>query len=175
VTGAVQPAIVNQAPGTLITGGLWNTQFGAAAAWYLNAPMIVWRQAAAQSIPNGAWTPLAFDTIDLDTHGVHLAAAPSRFTAPYAGWYALTGQSDWAANATGARELKFLINGGGTTLAKAMVMAVNGYDTALSVATECYLSAGDYVELAAWQNAGAALSTSGTDGLPRFTARWVHT
>jgi hypothetical protein len=135
----------------------------------------VWRQAAAQSIPNGAWTPVAFDTMDLDTHGVHQPANPSRFTAPNAGWYALSGQCDWVLNATGARELKFLINGGGSSLAKAMVMAVNGYDTALAVATESFLSAGDYVELMAWQNSGGALSTSGTDGLPRFTARWVHT
>ena len=175
MTGAAKPSMSMQAPSTLITGSLWNTQFGAYAAWYLGAPMIVWRQATVQSIPNGAWTPLAFDTIDLDTHGVHAAATPSRFTAPYAGKYAVAAQCDFAANATGARELKFGINGASSTASnKATVMAVSGYDTALANATELILAAGDYVEVWAWQNSGGALSTGQTDGLPRFTARWVH-
>lgn len=174
MTGASKPSVSMQAPSTLITGSLWNTQFGAVANWYLGAPMIVWRQSASQSVPNGGWIPLNFDTIDLDTHGVHSTANPSRFTAPYAGWHAVTAQCDFAANAAGARELKFALNGGVVSDAKAMTMAVNGYDTALSVATEVYLSQGEYLEIWAWQNSGAALATGQTDGWPRLTARWVH-
>jgi hypothetical protein len=173
VTGAAKPTVFAQAPSTLITGALWNSQFGAVASWYLGAPMIVWRQLNAQPLSTSSWAALNWDTIDLDTHATRLSASPSKFTAPYAGWHAVSAQCDFVANPTGQRTLKFVVNGT-ASYNKLTSNAVNGADTALAICAELYLNAGDFLEVWVWQNCGGTLNTGETDGVPRFTARWVH-
>jgi hypothetical protein len=174
VTGAATPSFTRQVPGNLITGSLWNTQAGALAKWVFGLPMFVGRNNAGQSIANTTLTPIAWDTVDLDTHGAHTTARPTRFTAPTAGWYAATGQIDYSANNAGQRNIILLVNGA-THLAKMETAAVNGFDTAVSTTADVFLAAGDYLELCAWHNAGTALTINAADGNARFTARWVHT
>jgi hypothetical protein len=79
------------------------------------------------------------------------------------GFYAISGNIAFAANAVGRRSLSIIVNGAdaGTT----QVLASPAASTILSVSTNLYLAAGDTVRLTALQQSGGALNTVAVTGV----------
>jgi hypothetical protein len=169
------PAVV--APGLPITGGLWNAQVGAATAWALGHPFAALRQLTAQSIPSGAWTAIAWDTVDTDAFAGWSSAHPTRWFAPVSGWYQVRGTVDFSTTATGTTFRSVAIQVSGTArMAKVQTLSIPNSDVALttSATTSMLVDAGDYVELMAYQAFGANLTmVNNIDGAPRMTVRMV--
>jgi hypothetical protein len=160
--------------GEVVTAAMFNANVRDAVNFGINAPAMIARQTAAQNIGSGAWTPVSYDTVDLDTYGAHSASTPSRFTAPLPGVYRVCGQCDIAPNANGFRSIRIQVNGGAQVIAKVQIPAINGVDTALSTTADVFLNAGDYIEIALYQSSGATIATGSTDGQPRMTVMWEH-
>jgi hypothetical protein len=112
------------------------------------------------SIPDNTLTVLTFNTERFDTGALHSTSAnTSRLTCVTAGKYLITGNVQWAFNATGDRMLEVLLNGA-TSIAKQQVEPVSGTNllTVQVVTTVYHLAAADYVELRVYQNSGGALN-----------------
>lgn len=124
------------------------------------------RQASGQVIANNTTTALTWDTEDVDTHNGHSTSSnTSRYVAPYAGWYEVSGAIYWDAVGNGRRIATWFKNG----------TAVNGGETAgvnSGSQSICYdartmliqLAVGDYVELRGYQESGGTLSTLASGG-----------
>jgi hypothetical protein len=124
-------------------------------------PVAQLRQTTAQTgLANGAWTSIAFNAEDIDTHGGHSTVTNnSRYTAQKAGKYRLGGGVAWNTEATGTFWTRWAkggteINGSGlnmvTTTSQSMVPA---RDIIVSLAV------GEYVELQSAQFSGGTGDT----------------
>lgn len=138
------------------------------------------RQTVTQSIPDSVNTPVLFDVEDVDELGGHSTTVnTSRFTAPRTGWYDCVGVAGFGNNATGRRAVYWLVNGvqlpgGAAVLVNAALAGASG--TVLPAApAKIFLVAGDYLELAQWQQSGAALSTVvSTANQSSMTIAWLR-
>jgi hypothetical protein len=129
---------------------------------------------AAQSIPNSTQTNLSFNTERYNNGGMHSTISNnSRITAQKAGVYVITGNVEFASNATGMRVVGVILNGA-TPMAEVRIPAVNGNTTILSVSTLLHMAINDYVELFVYQDSGGALNvTLLADISPEFAAQWM--
>jgi hypothetical protein len=120
-------------------------------------------KSANQSISNTTTTAITFDTELKDTDGFHSTSSnTSRMTIPSgkAGLYLITGQINFASNASGYRSGE--VHKNGSLVAQAFVLApVTGGWTGGSVSHIIELAVGDYVELIAWQSSGGSLNVNG--------------
>lgn len=120
---------------------------------------------AAQSIANNAATQV----VEFDYHvyaegGMHSTTVNNtRFVARARGWYPITAQVEFAANATGQRGARLLKNGT-DQIAYDLRDASAAGTSSVSVSTQVLLNAGEWVELRAFQNSGGALNTVQGDG-----------
>lgn len=120
------------------------------------------RQAVAtQSIPALTWTPILFDTEDIDTANMWVIAQKSRLTASIAGWYRLSGGTGYGTNATGARRNStWGINGTNINQAASFTaVPTSGQAGVVASNVLVNLAVGQYVELMAHHDASAAVST----------------
>ena len=114
------------------------------------------------SIPNNTVTVLTFNSELLDTDNIHdTATNPSRLTCKTAGLYAIYGNAQFAAHATGARSVLIRLNG--TTFIAEAVAGSAGIVQSPPVSTQYPLEVGDYIELAVWQNSGGSLAVNYVD------------
>jgi hypothetical protein len=118
---------------------------------------------ATQSLTNATTTKLTFDTASSSpTTGSYdpkgwFDDANDRITIGQAGFYTISANVGFASNSTGRRLVQIYVNGadrGGVQIA-----ALSGATTILSVSTNVYLAATDYVEVFAAQTSGGALNT----------------
>ena len=120
-------------------------------------------KSANQSISNTTNTAITFDTELEDTDSFHSTVTnTSRITIPAgkAGFYLISGQINYASNATGVRHGNIYKNG--SLLSAAWLMgATNGDWTGGSVSQIVELAVNDYVELFAYQNSGGNLNING--------------
>jgi hypothetical protein len=118
---------------------------------------------AHQSLASGILTMLAFDSERFDTDGFHDPVTNnSRLTIPVTGLYFLWGNVAFAANSTGKRHLLIQVNGS-TNIGEHRTLSVSGTAQTRMMASSVYrLTAGDYVELAAYQDSGGALDVQST-------------
>ena len=118
---------------------------------------------ANQSTSNATATAITFDSELKDTDAFHSTSSnTSRITIPTgkAGMYLITGQINWASNATGVRDGAIYKNG--VVMTQAFVQpATNGAWSASSVSQIQELAVGDYIELFAYQTSGGALNING--------------
>jgi hypothetical protein len=119
-------------------------------------------QTVAQSIPNGAFTSVTFDTEPIDSDAGHSTVTnTSRYTCTVDGLYLVSGNYSCAANATGRRGAALALNGaqvdGSLTLAVTTATGSPGVPTPTVL---IQLVAGNYVELQVYQDSGGALNTS---------------
>lgn len=146
---------------TTDTGTVWIYHSG---AWvrYPDPPSAMLRQTVVQPLDNNTFEPVSFDAEDWDTHAAHAGGTPTRFTAPLAGKYVLSGGVGFAVNATGSRGCVWLKNG--AQINGSQVMGTNNgaiLTTLIAAKTiPVQLAVGDYVELAGYQNSGAGLDTT---------------
>ena len=117
---------------------------------------------AAQSISNSTWTALAFNSEICDTDGFHdMVTNNSRLTVIQAGTYFIGGSIGFAVHGTGTRGALLRLNGT-TYLSVVNVPTIATYNPAVNVTAMRVLSAGDYVELMAWQSSGGGLEVNYT-------------
>lgn len=100
---------------------------------------------------------------------------PSRITATKPGWYKVTGQVEWAANATGDRDIRIIKNGSATAILGQSVVKSATLVTSQIVEAYVYLVPGDYVELILNQTSTGALDVTAAAAreTPSLTAALV--
>ena len=111
------------------------------------------------SVPNGAYQPVTFTTVQFDVGGVFSSGAPTKLTAPVTGVYVITGHVEWDSGKPGYRQLE--IDGPGGRLATSLIPVAAEEFTYSTVSTIVKLNAGDSVQLVADQVSGAALAYNG--------------
>jgi hypothetical protein len=113
----------------------------------------------AQTTATVTVTTMTFNSERQDTDNYHSTSSnTSRLTAPSAGFYHITANSQWAANTTGNRYLDVILNG--TTVIAADRRSNAGYAGEGSVNVDWYMNAGDYVEMRAYQESGGNLAVT---------------
>lgn len=115
-----------------------------------------------QSIPNITLTALTLDSERWDNAGVHSTTTnTSRLTAPKDGIYSVVGSLGWEVEISGTSTTYFLaIRVNGTTIYGADWYPV-AFQSEGTVSAQVKLAAGDYVELACYQQSGKAIETAG--------------
>lgn len=120
-------------------------------------------QRTAQSIANNTWQAVEFTAITTD-NGMFSATTPTRLTVQRTGIYVVDMWALFDVNATGVRELQIRLNGGNAQWITSSLSPgdnTGGYeDNTANLQASCALSLveGDYLELLAFQNTGAALN-----------------
>ena len=100
----------------------------------------------------------------------NLGSHNTRLTVTNTGWYLLNADVEWAANATGQRQIYVQKNGVATQLLSTIVGANAAGTTVQALSGLLYLTGADYVEVWGLQNSGGALSTGHTQGAyPNFS------
>lgn len=113
------------------------------------------------SIPNNAATAITFTTEAFDTDGMWDPGQPTRLTCVEDGFYYITVNCFWGANAVGYRSIRVRQNGGATILVGDSTMAVTtaGIGTDQNAAKSAWeATVGDFIELVVQQTSGAALT-----------------
>lgn len=129
-----------------------------------NPPIFTGTQTNPQSVPNNAFTAVTIDNEVIDTAGGHdNAVNPSRYVCQVAGIYLLTGVVVFPTTGTGTRGCSIGLNGSTNGIAgsEMLIAPSPGFATVVpAIPTYQRLAVGDSVSLLAFQNSGAALSTS---------------
>ena len=144
----------------------------------LSPPLAELRQTVTQSLPNAGWTALTFDTEIIDTDGGHSTATnTSRYVVQTAGWYLLTAGVSFAASATGGRGLRFAKNGAAQGFGRVFTAPSPMYASDLNTSKRFLCAVGDYLEVQAFQNSGAALNTNyvANDSGSFMEVQFIHT
>jgi hypothetical protein len=154
------PTPAQEAPGNFITGALWNANVTNGINFLVNPPVFHGYQAASQSIPNTAVTPISIDTTDIDSYAGHSTTVNnSRYTAQVAGWYLVIGFIDFSVNAAGARVTILQKNTSGQFASNGVDCTRTDINANVQAVGTVYLAVGDYVQVCGYQSTGAALST----------------
>jgi len=126
----------------------------------------VYNSGDIELVATATWQALTFNSERFDTGSIHSTSSNTdRLTCVTPGVYLITGHAQFAANATGARALGILINGGAAIAYQRGDNAGASVTTLVSITTIYQLSAGDYVQLSAWQASGGSLNV---------VAAWNH-
>jgi hypothetical protein len=121
---------------------------------------------ANQSLTNATYTAITYNTETYDTDGFHSTATnTSRITIPTgkSGYYTVFVLGCFAANGAGARIIKIVKNGG-TDLALNVLFGNGGAQTSMVISDIINLTAGDYIEVFAYQSSGGALDYQAPGG-----------
>jgi hypothetical protein len=131
------------------------------------------KMTAVQSVPDLTQTVINWNAEDYDNASMHDNVTNNgRLTAPVAGVYAIKCHLAFAASATGFRDMRFRLNGT-TEFAWTAVGPPSGGNAVLALATDYSLAAGDYVEVRAYHNIGAANNVGGAGALAAFSMHRV--
>ncbi len=147
-----------------VSGGI--PAWGAAAAASFVGCMLR-KTDSTQSIANGTYTAVTFDSEVLDTDGFHSNVTNNaRITIPTGkgGKYLITVGLHYAQNATATRRVLVTLNGDVSTGTVICDQRTGGFSAAPSEAiwSGTYaLSAGDYIQTNAYQDSGGALNIIG--------------
>ena len=112
-----------------------------------------------QNLTNNTWTKLQMNQEDFDTASCY-DTTNYRFTPNVAGYYQITGSTNFSANATNTRFLSIYKNG---TIHKVLQVTVPNSINYMNIGGSCLIyfnGSTDYVELYALQNSGSTLATS---------------
>lgn len=134
-------------------------------------------QIVTQNLTTATWTSITFTSEGIDSAGGHSTVSnTSRYVAVHTGWYDVKGGVAFAFHATGARSVRFAVNGTPRAgFEREQAIAVT-YGNCTSISRNIYLAAGDYLELQAFQNSGGTLATSyvADNDQSYLELRWVH-
>lgn len=136
------------------------------------------RKAAAFSHnSSGALLAVTMDTEDIDTDGFHEGVTnPTRATIPtgLGGKYRITINGEWDTNTTGDRGFQIYLNG--STEIGWVRLRPHSDGVAYGVTTIYSLSAGDYIEMRAYQNSGGTRSVVARAATsPCLELQWLGT
>jgi len=116
---------------------------------------------AGQSITNSAWNTVNWAKENYDTQNMHNNVTNnSRVTIPTngEGKYLVTASLSFTANATGVRGIRLQKNGTGEERRVLNQTAGASEFISTEISDVLHLLAGDYLEIAAWQNSGISLN-----------------
>jgi hypothetical protein len=124
---------------------------------------------SGQSIPNATTTIVNFATSDFDTHSAVTTGASWKFTAQISGTYRVSAQLQWTSanyNANSLFESIVYKNGSSYSSIGYTHKETNTANIAPTVigSTLIQLNAGDYVDVRAYQNTGADVALSASNG-----------
>lgn len=128
------------------------------------APAVRVFHSANQTLTTSVEAALAFNSERFDTAAgaaaTHhdTATNNSRLTVLYAGKYLVSGTVRFAANATGARQVRVRLNGATFIAAVQIPTSSAGSTTTLNVTALYDMAVNDYVELMAFQTSGGDLA-----------------
>jgi hypothetical protein len=132
---------------------------------------------AVQTFTTGAAAVIAFTAERFDTDTFHdNVTNNSRLTVPagLGGTYLIAAHVEFAANATGQRQLRIVLNNTSSLARQDAVPQAAGIPTSMSLATVALLVAGDYVELVALQSSGGNLDVNAVNlYTPEFSMQRV--
>jgi len=146
--------------GEVVTAGSLNTYVRLNLQELGNAPFCRAYSTVNRLADNAVSTPLVLDAERQDNTAIHNTGSPTRLTAPTAGAYALAGSLVFAGAAGGTQRSAILRVNGGATVAQQDTNPNGANNTSVATATIYRLAAGDYVELLAYQNSGAAINVN---------------
>lgn len=142
--------------------------------WYTtNHPMFIGRSSANQSITTGGNVAIALDLEDVDTDSGHSTVTNnSRYTAQTAGYYFVAAWLNFAANATGYRQIDLKFNGSTSVSLQTAISIGAGAATHVSTSTILFLNGStDYVEIQGFQNSGGNLNVAAG---ARMCVHWLR-
>lgn len=170
-----------RATSDVISATIWNQDVVDNVAWVAEEKprARVYNSASVAHTSSGSWQSCTFNSERYDVGGCHSTSSnTSRLTVPTGGGglYVIGGCIAFAANSTGIRGIRILLNGT-TALCEAETDNLGAsLGVALSVTTDHELAAGDYVELQGFQNSGSNLNMLAlARSSPEFWFRWVAT
>lgn len=143
-------------------------------AFLANPPKCRVYNSAAISVTNSVETALTFNSERFDTDTLHSTSVDTgRITFTTAGTYLVGGSIRWEDSASTVAQRLAIRLGGATKLAETLNNHANNGGSPLSIATLYAFSAGDYIELVAYQNTTGALNVTATGNQsPEFWAIW---
>src|SRR6266540_1216557 len=116
----------------------------------------------AQTLTTAVTLVLAFNSERFDTDTIHdTVTNNTRLTCKTAGVYAIGASAEFAANATGYRQLQIRLNAV-TAICEQDITSIGAVVHRMSLATVYQLAVNDYVELTATQNSGGNLNINAT-------------
>lgn len=153
------------------TGLKWATP--ASGVTYVGAQVT---NTSAQSISNGTYTAINFQSEVFDTDGFHdNSTNNTRLTIPAGkgGKYLITGQANFASNASGFRAIAIMKNGGASQIAYANTNPISG--SSFTFAFSCVVSAvaTDYYEMNVYQSSGGSLNVNSGSDSTRFDISYL--
>jgi hypothetical protein len=174
-SGANTPArlgIGSSAQVLTVSGGVpaWATP--ASGLTYVGAQVT---NTSSQSIPNGTYTTLNFQSENFDTDGFHdNSTNNSRLTIPAGkgGKYLITTQINFANNSTGLRIIEITKNGG-ATLAQSMFSPISGSTSTFAFSCVVSAVATDYFTMQAYQSSGGSLNVNSGSDSTRFDISYL--
>lgn len=162
--------ILNPSTGDIIPASLLD-QYRENFEFLISPPQCSFGHSTTQNIATSTWTVLSGNTENYDTDGMHSTVTNnSRATVNTAGKYIIIAQSLFAANVTGIRQMRLIVNGS-TSYDVANMNPVAGTGTRINGSRSLALSAGDYVEVEVWQNSGGNLATNLDECVATFKSR----
>lgn len=131
---------------------------------------------SAQSISNGTYTAINFQTEVFDTDGFHdNSVNNTRLTIPAGkgGKYLITGQANFASNSSGFRAIAIMKNGSASQIAYANSLPISG--SSFTFAFSCVVSAvaTDYYEMNVYQSSGGSLNVNSGSDSTRFDISYL--
>jgi hypothetical protein len=166
-------------------------KMGSVLSYLSTPPQCSAYQSATQSPANAAWTVVTLDAELFDVANNYDGGSDSpmhdnvtnnsRIYVRTTGKYELSGQVAFSSNATNARQASIRVNSNSDTTLATGYEAIGGKQSAVSgIATSVPmppvvipLSAGDYIELFAWQNSGGALALITGQSQTYMRLKWV--
>lgn len=157
----------------------------AAVDFWADPPRCNVYRATTQSVSSGSYDLILWDAEDLDNvqsgdSPMHdLTTDTGRIYIRTAGRYELSGQVTWADNSGSTRRHRVRLNSGGSSSGGTLLLEtyqdpLNGTLTASPLPTiEHQLSAGDYVEVFAYQATGGSLNVVAGYGVTFFRLKLV--
>lgn len=140
----------------------------------LNPPLFVGGTASAQSVPNAAFTDVAWDVNVVDTFAGHSTVTNNpRYVAQVAGYYEVVGSALFTSNTTGIREARLAVSGVAINDSTETANPVTA-STATSVSSSytVFLAVGAYVTMQVFQTSTVALPLA--TGFSKMSVLWVH-
>lgn len=126
-------------------------------------------RASNQSIPDAAYTEVVFDAAAIKEVGG--AWDGTNLTIEVTGWYLVSMNARFAANATGTRGLRLYKNNAiAWSPANQDAVQASGQATIIDAATPMFLEKGDVLDMRVFQSSGGALDLQTANGTPFLKA-----
>ena len=170
----VPPPVTVVAGKTVFTEDLWNNGPAALAGWIGDPPRCVLQQTVAQSIPNNADTPVAFDQVVYDNHDGRSGDGTTWF-APANGVYLVTATSNlaWSGAPNAFVSNHITVANQGTWASTEIPADPPPVRFQFNLGALIPLGAGGGIQLRIYQNSGAAKPTGFIATGCRLHARWI--